>query len=58
MIVPSYREGITLMQLADIFPDEEAALQWFEAQFWLNGRCCGHCGSSRTVESSHAQMPY
>ena len=54
----SYREGITLMQLADMFPDEEAALKWFEAQFWPKGRCCGHCGSSRTVESSHAQMPY
>lgn len=23
----SYREGITLMQLADMFPDEEAALK-------------------------------
>ena len=54
----SCREGITLMQLADMFPDEESALKWFEARFWPNGRCCGHCGSTRTREASHAKMPY
>lgn len=54
----SYREGITLMQLADMFPDEESALKWFEDRFWPHGRRCGHCGSACTVESAHAQMPY
>lgn len=29
----SYRKGITLMELAEMFPDEESALQWFEDRF-------------------------
>ena len=54
----SYREGITLLELADMFPDEDSALQWFEDRFWPNGRRCGHCGSDQTVVSKHAKMPY
>ena len=33
----AHREGITLIQLARMFPDEEAARQWFEAIFWPDG---------------------
>ena len=29
-----YRDGITLMQLADMFHDEVAAREWFEARVW------------------------
>ena len=54
----AHREGITMMQLADRFPNEDAALKWFEARFWPEGRCCGHCGSTRTIEGTHAKMPY
>lgn len=54
----AYREGITLMELAAMFPDEASALQWFEARFWPHGRVCGHCGSAHTKEASHAKMPY
>ncbi len=54
----SYREGITLMELAERFPDEESALQWFEDRFWPHGRTCGHCGSANTREASHKTMPY
>jgi len=54
----AHREGITLMQLATMFPDEASALQWFEARFWPHGRVCGHCGSAHTKEASHAKMPY
>ena len=54
----SHREGITLMQLADMFPDEDAAREWFESQVWANGRTCPRCGSDRTHEASHAKMPY
>ena len=55
----SYRKGITLMELADMFPDEESALKWFEDRFWPHGRICGHCGSAhtRTVEGARP-MPY
>ena len=54
----SYRQGITLMELADLFPDEESALKWFEERFWPHGRTCGHCGSANTRAASHARMPY
>ena len=54
----SHRKGITLMELAEMFPDEESALKWFEERFWPHGRTCGHCGSANTREASHAKMPY
>ena len=53
------REGITLVQLADKFPDEAAASKWFEATLWPDGqRYCPSCGSDNTHEASHAKMPY
>lgn len=53
-----YREGITLMQLADMFPDEEAARLWFEKLVWPTGRSCPRCESTRTHEATHAKSPY
>ena len=54
----SDREGITLVQLCDMFPTEESARKWFEARIWPDGRHCPHCGSTRTHEASHNNMPY
>lgn len=55
----SFRDGITLMQLFDMFPDEESAVQWFEQTYWPDERCCGHCGSTRTREVPNRKpMPY
>ena len=54
----AHREGITLMQLADMFPTEDAAREWFESQVWPDGRTCPRCGSARTHEARHAKMPY
>ena len=54
----SNREGITAVQLADMFPDEESARQWFEARVWPDGRHCPHCGSVRTHDAGHNNMPY
>ncbi len=52
-------EGITLLELARLFPSEAIARKWFEAQMWPNERCCGHCGSLRTREVPNAKpMPY
>ena len=54
-----YRKGITLLKLAEMFPDEEAARAWFEGLIWPNGnRYCPRCGSRDTYECSHAKMPY
>ena len=54
----SYRKGITLVQMMDIFPDEKAATEWFESIIWPDGRHCPKCGSKRTREASHKKMPY
>ena len=54
----AHREGITLVALMDMFPDEAAATRWFESVFWAGERCCGKCGSTRTQEASHRKMPY
>ena len=54
----AHREGVTLVQLMDMFPDEKAATEWFESTIWPNGRHCPKCGSERTREASHKDMPY
>ena len=54
----SDREGVSLMALADMFPTEESAREWFEARVWPNGRYCPECGSVRTHDAGHNDMPY
>ena len=54
----AHREGLTVVQLADMFPDEDTATAWFESQMWPDGRHCPRCGSTNTSEASHAKMPY
>ena len=54
----SHREGLSLLELMDMFPSEEAATKWFEDVLWPNGRCCGKCGSIRTQPATHEKMPY
>ena len=54
----SDREGITMVQLADMFPTEESAREWFESRVWPDGRHCPRCGSTETSVASHAKMPY
>ena len=54
----SDREGITLFEVMEIFPDEQTATKWFENVLWPEERCCGKCDSTRTCQASHAKMPY
>ena len=54
----AHREGITVIQLMEMFPTEEAATEWFESIIWPDGRHCPKCGSVRTREASHRKMPY
>ena len=54
----SDREGITLVELCDMFPTEESARGWFEARVWKDGRFCPSCGSTSTHVAGHAHMPY
>ena len=54
----SHREGISLFDLANMFPDEDAARTWFEAIVWPDGRQCPYCAGTRTREATHKTMPY
>ena len=41
----AYRKGISLKRLGEMFPDDEKAREWLEAQLWPQGPHCPHCGS-------------
>ena len=40
-----WRKGISLMKVMEMFPDDEAAQQWFASHRWPNGPHCPYCGS-------------
>ena len=55
----AHRVGISLMELTEMFPDEESAVKWFEGIYWPEGRKCGHCGSENTKDVPNQKpMPY
>ena len=55
----AHREGISIMELTEMFPDEESAAKWFEETRWPNGRHCPHCGGFDTKDVPNAKpMPY
>ena len=57
----SYREGLTLPQLFQMFPDDAAAERWFEQQMWGDaGPTCPDCQSQNhaVVGDAHKSMPY
>ena len=55
----AHREGMTVIQLLEAFPDDAAAEAWFEAQRWPDGRFCPDCGSTNTVATkARKPMPY
>ena len=53
----AHREGVSLMELFDMFPDEAAATAWFESHVWPDGRHCPRCGCTETTETP-GHMPY
>ena len=40
-----YREGLSLVELLNKFPDDDAAQEWFESILWPDGPYCPRCGS-------------
>ena len=54
----SYRDGISLIDLFNKFPDDEAAREWFEGLFWPNGAFCPRCGSKDVTEIKHPSMTH
>ena len=54
-----HREGISLIELAEKFPNEDAARAWFESILWPDGvRRCPTCTGDNTHKCSHKTMPY
>ena len=41
----AHRKGLTLLQISDMFRDEEAAIAWIADRRWPNGPFCPRCGS-------------
>ena len=55
----NYRQGISLVELFDMFPDNETARNWFEQEMWPDGPVCPHCGT-KNVQSkiNHKTMTH
>lgn len=53
------RDGISLVQLIGMFPDNDAAREWFEMKLWPNGPRCPYCGTSNVQRGiSHRSMTH
>lgn len=54
-----YRDGITLLEVMRMFPNDKAAERWFEDQRWPEGICCPKCGSTNVQENAkHKTMAH
>ena len=48
-------EGVTMMQLCDMFPTEESAREWFESRVWPSGTpLSGDAEALNPAKPSHA----
>ncbi len=55
----SYRTGISLIELFDMFPDEQTAEKWFEEWRWGDAPVCPHCGSQNILHvKSRKPQPF
>ena len=54
-----YRKGVSLLELYEMFPNDEIAEQWFVGVRWPDGLRCPHCGGMRpSRKGNHPTMPY
>ena len=54
-----YREGISLIELSQMFPTDESAEKWFEELRWPDGIICPFCdGKNVTERGKHPNNPY
>lgn len=54
-----FREGLTLVELTRMFPDDDAARRWFESKIWPEGPVCPHCGSENVQSGiKHPKMTH
>ena len=54
----SYRDGLSLVELFHMFPDDATAERWFEKQRWPEGPRCIRCDSDNVqTGAKHKTMP-
>ena len=54
-----YRKGLSLVQITNLFPNDDAAEKWIEAQLWPDGPRCPHCGTANVQAGiSHPRMTH
>ena len=52
-----YREGMSLIDVMAMFPDDESAEKWFIERRWPDGISCPHChGDNIQEKAAHATM--
>ena len=54
----SHRKGVSVLEMAQLFPDDLSAQIWFEERRWPNHRFCPNCRSANTYGTKHKTMPY
>ena len=55
----AHRQGISLLELQRMFPNERTAERWFEKVVWDGKPVCHHCGSTSAAKiKSRKPMPY
>ena len=54
-----YRKGMSLIEVLDMFPNDEAAEEWFLQVRWPDGVSCPHCHSENVQEGArHPTMNF
>ena len=54
-----FRQGMSLMEIMQLFPDDSAAERWFTEIRWPEGPHCPYCGSVNVLSgANHKTMPY
>ena len=55
----SSREGVTLVEIIKLFPDDDSAERWFAEARWPDGVWCPHCGLLNVqTGAKHKSQPY
>jgi len=55
----SFRNGLSWIEIMNMFPDNETAEAWFATQRWGDTPTCPHCGCPNVqVGTTHPTMPY
>ena len=54
-----YRNGLSLVDIFRMFPDDAAAEKWITENRWPNGIACVRCGSTNVqTKTTHPRMPF